>query len=110
MNEIFTASTATFFYFLLAGSTIVYLILKFDTNNRQKLSKVLIQARDVEPMYMRKSAQHKVQALKVACNNPKTTHTIVEQQLDELVADFDKGNITLVDYCNRLNRLLAMTA
>ncbi|RYU91159.1 hypothetical protein EWM62_04255 [Mucilaginibacter terrigena] len=110
MNDFLTTSTANFFYFLLAGSVIVYLILKFDKRNRQKLNKVLLQAQDVQPMYMKKSIEHKLNALKAANLDAKATRSIVEKELDELVADYDKGQISLPDYCNKLNRLLAMTA
>ncbi|MEB0261447.1 MULTISPECIES: hypothetical protein [unclassified Mucilaginibacter] len=110
MNELFTTSTANFFYFLVIGSVLVYLILKFDKQNRKKLDKILMQAKDVQPMYMRKSAQQKVQSLKVACAEQKVDRAIVEKQLDELVKEYDQGHITLPDYCNQLNRLLAMTA
>ncbi|MCQ6958869.1 hypothetical protein [Mucilaginibacter aquariorum] len=71
MNDFFTASTATFFYFLVAGSAIVYLILKFDKQNRKKLNKVLAQAQDVQPLYMKKAAEYKLQTLKMASNNKK---------------------------------------
>ena len=110
MNEIFTTSTVNFFCFLVAGSTIVYLILKFDKANRKKLNDVIVQAKDVQPMLMKKSAEQKLHHLKAARIDDKTTRTIVEQQLDELVAEYDKGHISLPDYCNKLNRLLAMTA
>jgi hypothetical protein len=110
MNDFFSASTATFFYFLVAGSAIVYLILKFDKQNRKKLNKVLAQAQDVQPMYMKKAAEYKLQTLKMASTNEKAARTIIERQLDELVADYDKGHISLPDYCNRLNNLVGMTA
>lgn len=110
MDQLFTISTNNFFYFLVIGSVIVYLILKFDKQNRKKLNKVMLQAKDVQPMYMRKSAQQKVQSLKVAMADDKLDHTDVERQLDELVKQYDKGHISLPDYCNQLNRLLAMTA
>lgn len=110
MNEIFTTSTVNFFYFMVAGSAIVYLILKFDKANRKKFNKVMVEAKDVEPMLMRKSAQQKVHTLKMAAQNSTTDRSLVEKQLDQLVADYDKGHISLPDYCNKLNRLLAMTA
>jgi hypothetical protein len=109
MNELFTTSSVNFFYFLVAGSTIVYLILKFDKANRKKINNVLIQAKDVEPMLMKKSAAYKLRSLKATRIDDTTARTIVEQQLDELVAEYDNGRISLPDYCNKLNRLLAMT-
>lgn len=110
MNDLFTTSTANFFYFLVIGSVLVYLILKFDKQNRKKLDKIIMQAKDVQPMYMRKSARQKVQTLKVAMATQKVDRTAVEKQLDELVKEYDQGHITLPDYCNKLNSLLAMTA
>jgi arginase family enzyme len=110
MDAIFTTSTINFFCFLVAGSAIVYLILKFDKANRQKFNKVMLQAKDVQPMLMQKSAQRKLHTLKMAAQDKKIDRTLVEKQLDELVADYDKGHISLPDYCNKLNRLLAMTA
>jgi hypothetical protein len=109
MNEIFTDTTSSFFYFLIAGSTIVYLILKFDKANRKKIKNVLEQSKDVQPMLLKKSAEHKIQSIKIASENDKLARAVVEQQLDELVAEYDKGYITLPDYCNKLNRLVAMT-
>ena len=110
MNEFFSTSTANFFYFLIAGSAIVYLILKFDKQNRKNLNKVLLQAKDVQPMLMQKSAAHKLHAIKVACKNPKVERSVVEQELDQLVKEYDKGHISLPDYYTKLNRLVAMTA
>ena len=108
MNEIFTTSTVDFFYFLVAGSTIVYLILRFDKANRKKLNNVLIQAEDVQPLLMKESAEQELHTLKVSYKNERDNR--VEKELDELVAEYDKGHITLPDYCNKLNRLLAMRA
>ncbi|MFD0765241.1 hypothetical protein ACFQZI_10295 [Mucilaginibacter lutimaris] len=110
MNDLFTSSTVNFFCFLVVGSVLVYLILKFDKKNRKKLNKVLTDAKDVQPLYMRKSAQQKVQSLKIACAEKTVDRTLVEKELDELVKEYDKGHISLPDYCNKLNRLLAMTA
>lgn len=110
MDELYTTPTAIFFYFLVAGSTLVYLILLFDKKNREKLSKVLIQAKDTQPLLMKKAANHKLMALKAACNDRRFDRSQVEQQLDKLVADYDKGLVSLPDYCTHLNRLIALTA
>ncbi|MET3980824.1 hypothetical protein ABIB62_003428 [Mucilaginibacter sp. UYP25] len=110
MNELFTTSTANFFYFLVIGSVLVYLILKFDKQNRKKRNKILVQAKDVQPMYMRKAAQQKVNNIKTALSDEKIDRRMVEKQLDELVKEYDQGHISLPDYCNKLNQLLAMTA
>jgi len=71
MNDFFSASTANFFYFLIAGSAIVYLILRFDKQNRKKLNNVLLQAKDVQPLLLKKSAEYKLQAIKVASKHQK---------------------------------------
>ncbi|QXV67303.1 hypothetical protein FPZ42_00510 [Mucilaginibacter achroorhodeus] len=110
MNDYFTSPTAIFFYFLVAGSTLVYFILLFDKKNRQKLSKILVEAQGTQPMLMKKAAEHKMRALKAAVNDRRFDHSQVEKQLDKLVADYDKGLISLPDYCHSLNHLIAMTA
>ncbi|GGH02972.1 hypothetical protein [Mucilaginibacter phyllosphaerae] len=110
MDELISTSTANFFYFLMAGSVIVYLILKFDAQNRKRINNIMKQAKNVEPMLMKKSAQRKLQEIKVACKDQKPESSVVEQQLDELVKAYDKGQISLPDYCNKLNSLLAMSA
>ncbi|MFD0792892.1 hypothetical protein ACFQZX_04645 [Mucilaginibacter litoreus] len=110
MNTAFTSPTAFFFYFLIVGSVIVYFILLFDKKNRQKINKVLTQAKDVQPLFMIKAAQYKMMAVKDSFARDKISSPSVELELDKLTADYDKGLISLPDYCQQLNSLLKKTA
>nr|WP_294943749.1 hypothetical protein [uncultured Mucilaginibacter sp.] len=108
MEAIFTSSIATFFFFLFIGSVIVYFILKFDKQQRNKMNTILAQTRDVQPLFMAKSINHKLKAIKPELNTD--VRRDIAKQLDELVAAYDRGQVTLPDYCHKLNSLLAQVA
>lgn len=110
MGTALSSSTQTFIIFLIAGSVLVYLILLFDKKNRQKINKVLKQASNTPPLLMQKAAAYKVQNLKAVCAEAGPDRTDIAKELDQLVADYDKGLISLPDYCSKLNSLLAMSA
>ena len=109
MDGLFASSLFSFLLFCIAGSVIVYLILDFDKKQRRKLKTILLQTDDVQPIFMVRAANQKLNAIKSICE-ADTARTQVSRQLDELVAQYDKGNITLADYCNRLSTLLAKVA
>lgn len=109
MNLLLTTSTAVFVYVLILGSAIVYLVLKYDKKNRQKLHGLLLQAEHTQP-FREHGKKHNVKTLKATGPTHQTDFKFIEQQLDELVQEYDKGRITLPEYCSRLNRLLSMTA
>jgi len=102
------SSVFTFLFFLVIGSVIVYFILKYDKQQRSKMDAILAQTRDVQPLFLAKAASTKLKAIKPELNSDE--RQAIAQQLDELVAAYDKGQVTLPEYCNRLNRLLAMVA
>jgi hypothetical protein len=108
MGIIFTSSSSsTFIFFAVAGSVIVYLILLFDKMQRRNLKVIISKTDDVQPLFMQKAADQKLSALKQLCNKNETAYLkLVSKQLNELVARYDKGQMSLPDYCSRLNRLL----
>lgn len=110
MNTALSSSTQTFIIFLVIGSVLVYLILLFDKKNRRKLNQVLQQASNTPPMLMQKAAAYKVQNLKSVCAQVGPDRSAISKELDQLVADYDKGLIPLPDYCNKLNSLLSLSA
>jgi Sec7-like guanine-nucleotide exchange factor len=95
--------------FAIIGGTIVYLILLFDKKQRQKLNTILSKTKDVQPLFMKRTVDQKFITIKKICEND-TTPSLTSQQLDELLAEYNAGKITLPDYCNRLSGLLAMVA
>ena len=108
MEAIFSSSIATFFFFLILGSVIVYCILKFDKQQRIKMNTIMAQTRDVQPLFMAKAINHKLKVIKPELNADKRRD--IAKQLDELVAAYDRGQVTLPDYCHKLNSLLAQVA
>ncbi|MEO7216177.1 hypothetical protein [Mucilaginibacter sp.] len=108
MNTIFTNSFTTFSFFLILGALIVYLILKFDKLQRNKMSGILAQTRDVQPLFVAKAINHKLKAIKPELN--ADSRRDIAKQLDELVAAYDTGRVSLPEYCHKLNSLLAMVA
>jgi hypothetical protein len=109
--SISASSLITFFSFLIVGSVIVYLILRFDKLQRRKMNILLTGAKDVQPLFMQRAAIQKLTSLKAANEgDDKEMRQKIAKQLDELVTDYDKGRVTLPDYCKRLNRLLAQVA
>jgi hypothetical protein len=111
MGELFSSSLFTFCFFTVVGSVIVFLILKFDNIQRKKLSKIIADTADVQPLYMQKSTGSKLHALKKICKDDTLGERVeVAKKLELIVADYNKGNISLPDYNNRLNNLLALVA
>jgi len=72
------------------------------------MSAILIKTRDVKPLLMTKAISQKLRTIKPELNSE--SHSDVSKQLDELVEAFDKGHVSLPEYCSRLNRLLAAVA
>jgi len=77
---------------------------------RKKLREILLETEDVQPLFMQKNTGEKLHALKKICREDTGKHIEVAKKLELIVADYDKGNISLPDYNNRLNNLLAMVA
>jgi len=110
--SISTSSLITFLSFLIVGSVMVYLILRFDKLQRRKMHILLTGAKDVQPLFMQRAAIQKLTMLKPINEGDydKEMRKRVAKQLDELVTDYDKGRVSLPDYCKRLNRLLLQVA
>ena len=72
------------------------------------MSAILAKTRDVKPLLMNKSMNYKLRMIKPELN--QESRRDISKQLDELVDAYDKGHISLPEYCSKLNRLLAMVA
>src|SRR3569833_165797 len=55
-----------FFFFLIAGVTIIVMILKFDKKQTVKVNAVLRESRSIPPMFLLKSTEQKIASLKSA--------------------------------------------
>jgi hypothetical protein len=117
-----------FFFFLVAGVTIIVLILKFDKKQAVKVKAVLRESRSVPPMFLLKSTEHKIEALKVTLrfddvpqnmaaaasmaslynNKSESLRLSKVQELKLLSAKYNNGQISIEAYNTKLDELLDM--
>jgi hypothetical protein len=110
-----------FFYFLVGGVAILLLILQFDLQQRRKIKKVLKDTKNVQPLFLLRSAEQKLSSLnallynKMAVAEPFTaeyptmgegTRLLISAQLGALIRDYNGGKISLKIYHAELNVLL----
>lgn len=94
-----------FYFFLIIGSVAVYLILKFDKLQRRKEDALLIQTKNVQPLFLVRSTEQKLSRLNEVLNNGAAGNQIGDQ-LKSLTADYNCGHISMQTYSNELNALL----
>ncbi len=117
-----------FFFFLVAGVTLVVLILKFDKKQTVKVNAVLRESRSVPPMFMLKSTEQKIAALKAALryddvpqnmaaastmaniynNKNESLRLSKVQELKLLSSKYNNGQISIEAYNVKLDELLDM--
>jgi len=115
-----------FFFFLVAGVTIVVLILKFDKKQTTKMNTVLKEARSIPPMFLLKATEQKIATLKLALryddvpqnmsaaasmaniyNNQKESNRLSKvQELKVLSSKYNNGVISLDAYNEKLDQLM----
>ena len=94
-----------FYFFLIIGSVVVYLILRFDKLQRRKQQTLLKQTSDVEPLLLMQSLRQKLNRL----NEVITQHSAqneIGDQLKKISTDYNCGRISMQAYNNQLNELL----
>jgi hypothetical protein len=117
-----------FFFFLVAGVTIIVLILKFDKKQAVKVNAVLRESRSIPPMFLLKSTEQKIAALKVTLrfddvpqnmaaastmanlynNKNESLRLSKVQELKLLSAKYNNGQISIEAYNEKLDELLDM--
>lgn len=102
-----------FYLFLGAGSFIVLLIIIYDIQNRKKVNEILRANKNVPPLFMLRSAELKIAAIRSALNIPDYGDAETEQakenlikQLDKLVAGYKNRELPLTAYYAKLGSLL----
>jgi hypothetical protein len=102
-----------FYLFLGAGSFIVLLIIIYDIQNRKKVNEILRANKNVPPLFMLRSADLKIAAIRTALNIPDYGDVETEQakenlikQLDKLVAGYKNREMPLTAYYAKLGSLL----
>jgi hypothetical protein len=102
-----------FYLFLGAGSFIVLMIIIYDIKNRKKVNDILRANKNVPPLFMLRSAELKIAAIRSALNIPDYGDVETEQtkdnllkQLDKLVAGYKCREMPLTAYYAKLGSLL----
>jgi hypothetical protein len=102
-----------FYLFLGAGSFIVFMIVIYDIKNRKKVNEILRANKNVPPLFMLRSAELKIAAIRAALNIPDYGDVETEQtkeelikQLDKLVGSYKDREIPLTAYYAKLGSLL----
>lgn len=102
-----------FYLFLGAGSFIVLMIIIYDIQNRKKVNDILRANKNVPPLFMLRSAEIKIAAIRSALNIPDYGDVETEQakeglikQLDKLVAGYKNRDMPLTAYYAKLGSLL----
>lgn len=115
-----------FFFFLIAGVTIIVMILKFDKKQTVKVNAVLRESRSIPPMFLLKSTEQKIASLKAILryddvpvnmaaastmanlynNKNESLRLSKVQELKVLSARYNNGLISIEAYNARLDKLL----
>jgi hypothetical protein len=97
--------------FLIAGAIVMYLIYKYEKQNNKKVEDIIRANKNVPPLFMLRSAEIKVNAIKSALKNPpisasddKTAELIAE--LESIMNSYKNREIALSAYYSRLGALL----
>jgi hypothetical protein len=102
-----------FYLFLGAGIVIVCLIIIYDIQNRKRVNDILRANKNVPPLFMLRSAELKVSAIRAALNIPDYGDAETERakdslikQLDKLITSYKSREIPLTAYYAKLGALL----
>ena len=100
-----------FLLFLVTGAAIVLLIIIYDLKNRKKVNEILRANQNIPPLFMLRSAELKVNAIRSTLNTPgytdsEETKTALIGQLDKLMSGYKNREIPLATYYAKLGSLL----
>src|ERR1700743_2441674 len=102
-----------FYLFLGAGIVIVLLIIFYDIQNRKKVNDILRANKNVPPLFMLRSVEIKVSAIKSELNNSGYVDAEIEEtkyeislELDKLVTSYKSRELPLTTYYAKIGSLL----
>ena len=113
----------TIIYFLAFSVVTMGLILQFDKKQSIRLNKILKETRDVQPLFLMRSAEEKLRNLNInlygnmmAGSNMQGSRVYINEgirqlaatRLTETVNSYQAGEIQLKEYNTRLNEITAM--
>lgn len=99
--------------FLVAGFILVFIIARYEKKNKNEVQDILRANKNVPPLFMLRSAELKVNAIKAALSNPATKALAgetevarMQKELDLLITGYKDREITLAIYYSKLGALL----
>jgi hypothetical protein len=99
--------------FLVIGALIIFFIVRYKKQNTQKVNEILRANRNVPPLFMLRSAELKLNAIKSALNTsamltPEMTdkRAALLAELYKIVNGYKNREITLAVYYSKLGALL----
>jgi hypothetical protein len=102
-----------FYLFLVAGTIIVLLIVIYDHQSKKKVNDILRANKNVPPLFMLRSAELKVTAIKTALNvsyygdaEMERTREALSQHLEKITSGYASREIPLTAYYAKLGALL----
>lgn len=110
------------FYFLGFGVVTMGLILQFDKKQNQRISKILRETKNVQPLFLMRSAEEKLRSLNtklygnIVGSNMHSgrvymnegARQMVATQLTNLVNDYYAGQIQLKEYNVKLSEIMTL--
>ena len=95
--------------FLVAGLVATYFIARYEKKNSNAVEEILRANKNVPPLFMLRSAELKINAIKTALLSDWMSASDVKQVADELeglLEDYKNRDITLAVYYTKLGALL----
>lgn len=99
--------------FLVIGALIIFLIVRYQKQNTKKVNDILRANKNVPPLFMLRSAELKLNAIKAALNTPAVLAPEMDgirnellTQLHEIVDSYKNRETTLAVYYSKLGALL----
>ncbi len=98
--------------FLVAGIIAIYFIARYEKKNKSEVENILRANKNVPPLFMLRSAELKVNAIKAALGSDAMILAspddvkYVADDLDRLMEDYKNREITLAIYYTKLGALL----
>ena len=100
-----------FYLFLGAGTAIVLLIIFYDIKNKKRVNEILRANKNIPPLFMLRSAELKVNAIRSALSTPGYIESAETQneliaQLDQIINSYKNRELPLATYYAKLGSLL----
>ena len=111
LNIISRAVMNYFYLFLGAGAAIVLLIIFYDIKSKKKVDEILRANKNIPPLFMLRSAELKVNAIRSALTTPgysdsaETQNNLISQ-LDQIMNSYKNREMPLATYYAKLGSLL----